>query len=145
MSALQSALRPCVSGASTSAPCSIVPVLSRVAHCPSRQVVASPCSTSTSRPQQLQAQPSTSGRHHQQRGALAVARNNDGLPALIFTEGYTEVEAIEGVRLNLEGDAPVIEYLVKWKVRCTPSLPVLPVSGFISGRGDTAHLGPSIP
>jgi hypothetical protein len=33
-------------------------------------------------------------------------------------EGYVEVSALKGVRLVLgEGDAPVAEYLVEWKVR----------------------------
>ncbi|GAX77715.1 hypothetical protein CEUSTIGMA_g5158.t1 [Chlamydomonas eustigma] len=34
---------------------------------------------------------------------------------LVFVEGYTEVEEIQGMRLNLDGQSPKVEYLVKWK------------------------------
>ena len=39
-----------------------------------------------------------------------------GLPGLTFVEGYIEVDDVEGMRVQMEGEQPRVEYLVKWKV-----------------------------
>ena len=39
------------------------------------------------------------------------------LPGLTFVEGYIEVETIEGMRVQMNGETPRVDYLVKWKVR----------------------------
>jgi hypothetical protein len=39
-----------------------------------------------------------------------------GLGALVFKEGYIDVEEVLGLRLHMEGENPRPEYLVKWKV-----------------------------
>lgn len=46
-----------------------------------------------------------------------VTRASNPLGALVFREGYTEVEEVLGMRLRMEGDTPQTQYLVKWKVR----------------------------
>lgn len=46
---------------------------------------------------------------------LPVCNANPILGALVYREGYTEVEEILGLRLKMEGDTPRPEYLVKWK------------------------------
>ena len=39
-----------------------------------------------------------------------------GLPGLTFVEGYNEVDDVDGMRVQMEGEQPRVEYLVKWKV-----------------------------
>ena len=46
-----------------------------------------------------------------------MTRASNPLGALVFREGYTEVEEVLGMRLRMEGDTPQTQYLVKWKVR----------------------------
>ncbi|KAG2427506.1 hypothetical protein HXX76_012439 [Chlamydomonas incerta] len=56
------------------------------------------------------AAPVTSRVHKQ---LLAPARA--GPPALVYAEGYKEVEELAGARVVVESDPPRVEYLVKWK------------------------------
>eukprot|EP00198_Chlamydomonas_reinhardtii_P014367 XP_001703704.1 chloroplast SRP43/CAO subunit of signal recognition particle [Chlamydomonas reinhardtii] len=63
------------------------------------------------RARQLTAAAPVASRVHQQ--LLAPARA--GPPALVYAEGYKEVEELAGARVVVESDPPRVEYLVKWK------------------------------
>ena len=49
-------------------------------------------------------------------GDAAASSSAPAAPGeLTFVQGYTEVEALRGIRVRVEGDAPVVEFHVKWK------------------------------
>ncbi|KAG2452266.1 hypothetical protein HYH02_003290 [Chlamydomonas schloesseri] len=50
---------------------------------------------------------------------LAPARA--GPPAIVYAEGYKEVEELAGARIVVESDPPRVEYLVKWKDGSDPT------------------------
>ena len=75
-----------------------------------RRFQGASCSGRVEQQQQQQQQ------QHGRRMYSVVTRASNPLGALVFREGYTEVEEVLGMRLRMEGDTPQTQYLVKWKV-----------------------------